>query len=126
MSDRALKACTEYARINAEIKALSRELSDALSKCRGVDPAPYPGSVSDLLYAAHSETHLKRIYRGVVEEHPCGLEIRFLNDKEICARLMNECDHCLVAHMAIQQRKAARRRLGATKAFITKIGKEAQ
>ncbi|WP_180979412.1 hypothetical protein [Janthinobacterium sp. AD80] len=37
--------------------------------------------------------------------------------------LLDDCPYCLAAHNAIQQRKVARKRLGAARRAVTMIGK---
>jgi hypothetical protein len=64
---KALKACGDYARLSAEIRRLTRLLSDSLAACPGVNghlqvTANWPADQTDIdLYSA-DETHLKRAY----------------------------------------------------------------
>jgi hypothetical protein len=124
---KALRACGDYARLNSEIRQLTREIGDCLMRCKGVE---VPCDVQDgpnliIGGASTTETHLKRLYRGVIDDDDYYPTIRYLSDKEIHARLFDECPHCLGAHHAILMRKAARRSLGGAKRFITLLGRAA-
>lgn len=124
---KALRACADYARLNAEVRRLTREIGDCLAQCKGAEvPVDIKDGMSLIIGGASTtETHLKKLYRGVIVDGYFKPSIRYLNDKEIRERLMDECGHCLAAHHAIQMRKAARRSLGATKRFIGMLGRAA-
>jgi hypothetical protein len=125
---KALRACADYARLNAEIRRLTSELAESLSTC--------PGMHGSLLaphhpYDAQTErkreadcTHLKAAYAPEVEGDGCSQWTVYMEADEI-REYLAECPHCLAAHDAIQARKVARRRLGATKRFIGKLGRAA-
>lgn len=128
MSDKALKACADYARLSAEIKQLTKAIGDHLDFCRGVNGKRASVELEDgrIVYVGddHDETHLKGAYTPTITEptYYSEGETRYLSDKQIRERLAC-CPACFAAHEAIQARKAARKSLGATKRFITMLGR---
>jgi hypothetical protein len=121
---RALRACTDYARLSGEIKRLTRLLSDSLARCPGVNghlqylDIGYDQAALDRFNA--DETHLKRAYAVDTDEDGSY----WLNRSEQL-EILSACPHCLAADTAIQDRKAARKSLGAAKRAITMIGRAA-
>lgn len=111
---KALKACADYARLTREIASLKTALGDHLGKCPGVRTPEIGDS-----------THLSVAYAPELSESDYFEPYRvWKGDKQIRAYLAI-CPHCLAAHEAIQQRKAARRSLGAAKRQIGLIGRKA-
>jgi len=113
---KALKACTDYARLTREIASLKSALGDHLGKCAGVRTPELGDS-----------THLSVAYTPEVIESDSHYEDAhnvFMTDVEI-RKYLAVCPHCLAAHEAIQARKAARRSLGAAKRQIGLIGRKA-
>lgn len=125
---KALKACGNYARLSAEIKHLTRVIGDRLSGCLGVDghlKLPDWASAGEAMeYRKEDETHLKQAYRGEVVDDAWEPYLRHYSAAELTEQL-SVCPHCLAAHIAIQQRKAARKSLGSAKRSITMIGRAA-
>jgi hypothetical protein len=120
---KALRYCTDYARLSGEIKRLTRAIGDHLSGCPGVNghlqlPDLFDQSEADLYQA--DETHLKRAY--AVETDDDG---RYFLTHGEQLEVLSACSHCLAAHRSIQARKAARKSLGAAKRAITMIGRAA-
>lgn len=125
---KALKACADYARLLDEIKRLTREIGDRLSGCLGVDgrlKLPDWASAGEAMeYRKEDETHLKQAYRGEVVDGVWEPYLRHYSASELVGQL-SVCPHCLAAHNAIQERKQARKSLGAAKRAITMIGRRA-
>lgn len=139
MSDKAVKACADYARLSAEIKNLTRVIGGAIDKCPGIsgkrkytqtfgasellgsNGQPYTVECTD----ESDPTHLKEAYTPDVDEGYYDRSRVYMEEADL-REFLSACPHCLAAHEAIQQRKVARKSLGATKRWITKIGKEAQ
>jgi len=107
MSEKALKACAEHARLSAEIKALTKAIGESIGKCQGVD--------GDL-----NHTHLKEAYEPYIQGFP--LEAAYMEPEDV-SEYLAVCPHCLAAHEAVQARKAARKSLGAVKRHITMLGR---
>lgn len=104
---KAVQACADYVRINKEIKRIGQEIGEALLCCP-VSRASY----------SEGATHLKEYYAnvnagGYISSHSHRVE----GQDEFEA-----CPHCMAAHKLIQDRKSARRSLGAVKRRITQIG----
>lgn len=121
MSVKALKACADYARLNAEIRRLSKVIGDCIDKCPGVFYREIRNAKGDLTATNTTATHLTAAFACDIDDDG---DRYFLTLEEQLEALAG-CPHCLAAHEAIQQRKTARKSLGATKRWITKIGKEA-
>jgi hypothetical protein len=123
---KALKACANYSRLTAEVKRLTRLLSDSLSGCPGVNghlQLPVDRLFDQAAHESHNadETHLKRAYAAETDDDGQY----FLTHGEQM-EVLSACPHCLAAHEAIQARKAARKSLGAAKRQIGLIGRKAQ
>jgi hypothetical protein len=119
---KALKACAEYARLSAEIKRMTRVLSDSLSACPGVNgnlQLPAFGFSQDAVDRCNADqTHLKSAY-----ESDCDDSGRYFLTRTEQLEILAACAHCQAADQAIQARKAARKSLGAAKRQITLIGR---
>lgn len=127
MSEKALKVCADYARLSAEIKALTKAIGDALDGCPGVNGKRASLELEDgaIVFGGDAdETHLKSAYTPILIEptYYSDGETRYLSDKQIRERLAC-CSACLAAHEAIQARKAARKSLSAVKRHITMLGR---
>jgi hypothetical protein len=122
MSDKALKACADYARLSVEIKRLTKSLGDSLSACPGVNGhLQFPSigfSQEEVDRYNADETHLKRAYASDTDEDGTS----WLSHSEKM-EVLSACPHCMAAHEAIQARKAARKSLGAVKRAISLIGR---
>jgi hypothetical protein len=129
---RALHACTDYARLSAEIKRLTRAIGEALDHCPGIEGKRLPAGwtiATPEQSRAHDDdlTHLKEAYTPDCDDSDHGYYepvARFMTDPEV-REYLSVCPHCLAAHEAIQARKAARKSLGAAKRAITMIGRRA-
>lgn len=106
----ALAACQDYVHWKAVIKKLSSDIGAHLHLCQ-TNEAKEWGPVN--------ETHLSKAYRP---EH-INDETIYMAPDEIIEFLREACPHCLAAHKAIQERKAAKQKLGAAKRWISRVGK---
>lgn len=117
---RALAACRELAAAAGEVKRLKQVIGDGLQACFAAWAEAHPGEITGRPH----ETHLATAYAFEVEEetqYTSGRRV-YLESVEQ-AELLAACPHCLAAHNAIQERKAARRRLGAARRAVTMIGR---
>lgn len=137
----AVEACRRYEGAAADVARLTKEIGDALKECPTLDPetrfadefGPMPGNW----------THLKAVYKAVVPREP---DDAYRTTPDYAGRLFAgdeampaadipgfpgdppadmSCPHCLKAHRAIQERKAARQRLGSAKRYVRSVGKRA-
>lgn len=130
MSDKYKAACREYAAAHAEIKHIAREIGQAFAECDHVQQLAWlkanPGK--EIWAAPQFEHHLKAAYamdRGP-SDSGYGEDRYYANhDDDVEGYLAEVCPHCLAAHLAIQKRKAARKRFGIAKRRITVLGKAA-
>lgn len=121
MSSKALKACADYARLNAEIKRLTTVIGEHIGKCPGVNGDLQPADDDGWYARANKDrTHLKEAYTPDVQGFPP--ERVFMEDADVLEYLA-DCPHCLAAHEAIQARKAARKQFAAVKRSIGAIGR---
>lgn len=121
MSEKALKACADYARINAEIKQLTKEIGEHIGKCPGVNGDLQAAEDSGWYARANKDrTHLKEAYTPDIQGFPP--ERVFMEDADIL-EFLGECPHCLAAHTLIQARKSAKKRFAVVKRSIGAIGR---
>lgn len=111
MTDKALKACADYARLSAEIKRLRNEIGAHLIACleskeaKGIRPI---------------DTCLSEAYACEKDE-----DGRYFLDASEQDEILSKCIYCSAAHEAIQARKAARKQFGILKRSISAIGRAA-
>lgn len=131
MSGQALKACADYARLNAEIRSLTKMIGDALSYCRGVKGERQEGyDWADERVTYHDaeggdHSHLKEAFTPEIYYHsPYAPERVYMSPSEIRGYLAEQkCLHCLTAYEAILARKAARKTFAGVKRAIGNIGR---
>lgn len=98
---KALKACVEVVSAKNEVKRLTEVIGNSLSLCE-------------------ESPHLKQAY---AYEERCEGDRKYL--PELAQLLvLQACPHCLTAHYAIQDRKAAKKRLSSARRAITIIGSD--
>ncbi|WP_241300549.1 hypothetical protein [Burkholderia stabilis] len=120
MSAKALKACADYARLNAEIKRLTSAIASTLHYCKGVRGTCGIGE-DGMVYGDHDDvTHLKHVF---TPDHDDEGHTVFMTDAEIREYLFENCDCCLKAYGFVLERKAAKKQLGAVKRSIGAIGR---
>lgn len=124
MSNKALQACADYARLNAEIKTLTKAIGDALHYCKGVRGTCGVGA-DGMKYGEHDDdTHLKSAFTPEVVDDGWG-EGRtvWMTDAEIREYLYENCACCLKAYEFVLERKASKKALGSVKRAIGTIGR---
>lgn len=124
MSDVALKACADYARLNAEIKLLTKSIGDALHYCKGVRGTCGVGE-DGMKYGEHDDgTHLKEAFTPDTDydEYGGGHTV-WMSETEIREYLYEHCACCLKAYEFVLERKAAKKALGSVKRAIGNIGR---
>jgi hypothetical protein len=126
--DKALALVHRYSELTWIIRAAKYRIAESLDKCAGLDgkrlerrkscetdPWQYVGEIDS--EENEKRTHLREWYRPEAVERewgPPGQEWNAVGDSE-----REECPHCFAAHTAVQDRKAARKALGAVKAAMT-------
>lgn len=127
--EKALTLVRRYANANRRIKALSKAISDNLDRCAGIDGKRLELEDGCFVHQRDTDskgrdksTHLWAWYQ------PDVADSGYLGDPDLVWPEISadehgaECPHCYAAHLAIQQRKAARREFGAIKAAMTREG----
>ncbi len=115
IEQKAMAACIEMAATTKEIKRLSNVISDSLCECFKKYAAE---RFSTGEITIDNESHLKAAYAFEISDEGD----RFYLSKNEQLELLSVCPDCLAAHNAIQDRKAARRKLGGIKRSIMRIG----
>lgn len=123
-----MKACADYARLNAEIKQLTKAISSALDYCKGVRGTC--GIAADgMKFGEHDDgTHLKEAFTPDVTDDDDvygGARQLWMTDSEIREYLYENCACCLKAYEFVLERKAAKKALGVVKRSIGAIGRAA-
>lgn len=123
IEQRALEAVRAYSSANREIKRLNRVIGDALGECFTSHVMAHGGFESDNLPSW--ESHLQRAYGHDIGDEESGEPRRIYKSAKAQAAILAECQFCMKAHNAIQQRKLARQKFGVAKRQITSLGREA-
>lgn len=108
--ERALAACIEYDALMTSIADLTQSIGNALGQC------PNPSRNPSI------ETHLADALRRYYTDGEDGPEGFYLSDEEK-RPILDQCSHCSIAYDYIQQRRAAKKRLGIVKRQIRFIGR---
>ena len=121
LESRALSACRELVACRTEVERLGGIIGNALGSCHDEFARAQEKKNSSLWEAKWEtyESHLSTAYKPDVDDDG---DAHYLSNDEIVAMLA-VCPHCLAAHNAIQERKAARRKLGAARRAVTIIGR---
>lgn len=127
--EKALELVTRYAVLTKQIKAFKAAIGGNLDKCKGysgkrgdvdADGWPVANRGEEDSKGREKDVHLWAWYTPEVAEETQytdgGLVYQTIAADEHGA----ECPHCYAAHLAIQERKAARKSLGAVKAAMTR------
>lgn len=114
---RALAACRELVASQAEVKRLSKLIGEHIGAC--------PLLASPIEYGPNGPiTHLSMAYSAEEVEDDDGWG--HSTHKEWNSQyLLDDCPYCTAAHLTIQERKAARKRLGYARRAVTMIGRRA-
>lgn len=113
----ALAACRELVAAAGEVKRISKVIGDSLSACPMMkDPVEFNDR--------GPATHLSQAYasENVENDSGHGMHKEWMEPSD-ALKIISACPHCLAAHKAIQERKVARRRLGAARRAVTMIGR---
>jgi hypothetical protein len=109
IEQKAMAACRDYVRWQAEIKRISGAIGGHLYLCNRI------GLDSNAVNA----THLAEAYRPDVGEW----RTTYMTPEDVVEYLQEHCPHCLAAHLLVQERKTARQKFGAAKRQVSKLGK---
>lgn len=120
IQQKALIACKAYADTNKKIKRLGNEIGALFSSCIAVQSHKWRDKnlTENSWNCPQFEPCLKKYYQPYVDDDGTY----YMTDVELREAL--ECPHCLAAHDLIQERKKARKTLGAAKRAITMIGRK--
>lgn len=104
----------ELSRASAEVKRLSAAIGDALSSSIEEQQAD-GGLYTDHLNAAYQIEYEEDDFTGRTRRYHAN------HDGDVAAYLAARCKHSLRAHELIQERKAARKRLGIARRNVTSL-----
>lgn len=122
--EKALELVGRYARLTAQIKDCKTRIGESLELCNGisgkrqeVDQWGMPTQSRDTDSKNRElDVHLTQWYYEPVDYYVDGEAIY----ESIDLAHSITCPHCYAAHLAIQERKAARKALGYVKATISR------
>ncbi len=124
--DKALELVGRYSRLTKQIKDCKQRIGQHLDLCKGISGKRNELDENGFLIQSREtdgknrelDLHLTQWYtpdwQGDYGEHPVY--------EDLGEWSAEECPHCYAAHLAIQERKAARRNLGYVKAAIARGG----
>ncbi len=128
--DKALELVKRYAALTQKIKLCTKEIGESLEKCKGVkgdrlnvDASGWPTYTPDVDAKGKDKgLHIWAWYQPeVYESGYCSPDIRW---PEVGSEKVQECPHCYLAHIAVQERKLAKKQLAYVKGAMTKsLGK---
>lgn len=126
---KALELVHRYSELTWAIRACKNRIAEALDGCAGLDgkrlmrrqscetsPWEYVGEIDS--EENEKRVHLREWYRPEMVESDFGPD--HSEWSSIGAYEREECPHCYAAHLAVQDRKLARKALGAIKAAMTR------
>lgn len=120
-ADKALDLVMRYSHLVREIKRLKHRIGDQLLACAEVNGGFGIGVFETDSKGRNKSRHLWRWYEPSVGDNPEW------DQMEYCDVTLEEhgaeCLHCYAAHLAIQERKQARKALGIVKRSMTVMGK---
>lgn len=125
---KALELVERYARLTKVIKACRAKISESLEGCRGfsgkrnvLDAAGCFIKQPDLdAKNRDQDLHLTAWYSPGVSNGNYYDEPHLVWEK-ITDKHKAECPHCYAAHLAIQERKEARKQLAGTKSAMSRV-----
>ena len=121
--EKALELVGRYARLTRQIKDCKRRIGESLELCNGISGKR--NELDERGLVRHRETdsknreidvHLTQWYTPD-RQGDYGEEAVY---EELGEWSGEECPHCYAAHLAIQERKQARKSLGAVKAAMSR------
>ena len=119
-AEKALDACKEYDRLMTEIRRNTDEIGSGADSCSswvcdryGIKSIPGNGM-----------THLTESFEPHEDEGEC-FTTKVFNDETEIIEIIGECQGCLRAYKAVQERKANKKKLGTIKRTIRAIARAA-
>jgi len=126
----AIKLVHQYSTLTKQIKALKASIGDNMDKCKGFSGKR--GTLGEILCfnqpriedsrGREKDVHLWTWYTPEVIEETQYTDGGLVYQEITAATHGAECQHCYAAHLAIQERKAARKSFGSVKAAMTRLG----
>ena len=119
---KALDLVMRYSGLVREIKRLKHRIGEQMQACKGIDEQRDALGFYKLDRKGRDQNmHLWRWYEPFVGDNPEWDQMEY-NDVTL-EEHGAECPHCYAAHLAIQERKQARKALGIVKRSMTVMGK---
>jgi len=126
--NKALDLVRNYSLYTKQIKALKAIIGNSMDKCKGFSGKR--GDLDENFCAVHprdgdhkgreKDLHLWAWYQPEVTGDGYYSEFELTYQKITKEKHGTECPHCYASHLAIQERKAARKSLGGVKAAMTR------
>lgn len=112
-AQKALDVLIEQAKAKAEIASCSKLIGDSLESCRNKNQGENNFNF---------EPHLFEAYKQTVIEDDWGDPEGHYRTSEESAEFLKDCQYCLAAHHAVQERKKWKKKLATLRGTATKIG----
>ena len=119
LAEKALEACKEYDRLMKEIAKNKEEIGRAPECDR------YADSDSGPYIPDNGMTHLSEVFAGYDSDDGYFAPIHCHYKADEALEIIGECEGCRQAYMAVQERKANKKKLAAVKRYIRAIARQA-
>ncbi len=125
LAEKALEACKEYDRLLKAIHQNRIDIGDGSSSCdRIVETGDLDGYGNVQYIPDGKDTHLGEVFKGYISSESYEPEHCHYSESK-ALEIIGDCEGCLKAYKAVQERKSNKKKLGAIKRMIRSIARQA-
>ena len=125
LAEKAVEACKEYDRLLKAIDQNRIDIGDGSSACdRIIETGDLDGCGNVRYIPDGKDTHLGEVFKGYISSESYEPEHSHWSESE-ALEIIGDCEGCLKAYKAVQERKANKKKLGAVKRAIRAIARKA-
>ena len=125
LAEKALEACKEYDRLLKAIHQNRIDIVDGSSACdRIVETGDLDGYGNVQYILDGKDTHLGEVFKGYISSESYEPEHRHYSEAK-ALEIIGDCEGCLKAYKAVQERKTNKKKLAAVKRSIRAIARAA-
>ena len=125
LAEKALEACKEYDRLLKAIHQNRIDIGDGSSSCdRIVETGDLDGYGNVQYIPDGKDTHLGEVFKGYISSESIEPEPHHYSESK-ALEIIGDCEGCLKAYKAVQERKSNKKKLGAIKRTIRSIARQA-
>ena len=125
LAEKALEACKEYDRLLKAIHQNRIDIGDGSSACdRIIETGDLDGYGNVQYIPDGKDTHLGEVFKGYISSESFEPEHHHYSESK-ALEIIGDCEGCLKAYMAVQERKANKKKLAAVKRYIRAIARQA-